>query len=159
MTAKNAVAIRFALIATAILFSFTINAQLTANFTATPLSGCSPLIVSFTDQSTGNPTIWQWDLGNGTSSVLPNPATTYFNPGTYTVKLVIRNAAGNADSITKTQYITVNAKPTVAFSATPLTGCYPLPVQFTSQSVPGSGTISSWQWDLGDGTFSVFENT
>ena len=41
------------------------------NFTATPLTGCAPLVVNFTDQSTGNPTNWDWDLGNGQLSNCP----------------------------------------------------------------------------------------
>lgn len=82
-------------------------AQLVADFTGNPLSGCAPLIVHFTDQSQGNPTQWKWYLGNSTISFLQNPSATYFNPGTYNIKLVIQNAAGTADSITKTQFVTV----------------------------------------------------
>ena len=72
------------------LFSqaFISRAQLTANFSATPISGCAPLLVNFTDLSTGNPTSWKWDLGNGTTSFLKNPAVTYFAPGKYNVKLI-----------------------------------------------------------------------
>src|SRR5829696_1615625 len=96
----------------AILFFIGLHAvaygQLSANFTASPsLSGCSPLVVNFKDSSAGNPTQWKWDLGNGVTSLLQNPSTTYFNPGTYAVKLVVRNASGNADSIARTNYITV----------------------------------------------------
>ena len=37
-----------------LVFNFQSFSQaLVANFTATPLSGCSPLVVTFTDQSTG----------------------------------------------------------------------------------------------------------
>ncbi len=131
--------------------------QLVANFSATPLSGCTPLVVQFTDQSTGSPTQWKWDLGNGTISFLQSPSVTYFNPGQYNIKLVVRNASG-ADSIVKNQYISVNATPTVAFSGTPTTGCFPLPVQFTDQSLPGSGSISTWEWDFGDGISSGLQN-
>jgi gliding motility-associated-like protein len=133
-------------------------AQLVPQFNATPLTGCAPLVVNFTDQTTGGATQWQWDLGNSTISFLQNPSVTYFNPGTYTVKLVVQNAAGTKDSIIKTQYITVYALPTVDFSATPLTGCYPLPVQFSDNSVPGSGTITGWLWDFGDGNSSAAQN-
>jgi gliding motility-associated-like protein len=132
-------------------------AQLVANFTGTPVSGCAPLVVQFNDQSTGNPTQWRWDLGNGTISFLQNPAVTYFNPGQYNVKLVVRNANG-ADSVVKNQYISVFAQPTVAFTGTPTTGCYPLLVQFADQSAPGSGTIASWEWDFGDGTGANVQN-
>src|SRR5450755_300706 len=101
MTAPFAVKTRILIVALAML-SFTSKAQLTANFTASPVSGCAPLVVNFTDQSTGNPTQWRWDLGNGTTSFNQNPSATYFNPGQYNVKLVISNAAG-ADSIVKNQ--------------------------------------------------------
>ena len=155
MTATYAVASRLLLALLPAFFSLYSSAQLSTAFSATPLSGCAPLIVNFTDQSTGNPNQWRWDLGNATTSTLQNPATTYFNPGTYTVKLVIRNAAGNADSLTKTQYITVQAKPVIAFTGTPLTGCIPLPVEFSNQSSAGSGSIQNIQWDFGDGDLSA----
>ena len=132
-------------------------AQLRTAFTAIPVSGCAPLVVTFLDQSTGSPTQWRWDLGNGTISFLQNPSVTYFNPGQYNVKLVIQNASGR-DSLVKNQYITIYAQPTVNFSASLVTGCFPLPVQFTDMSVPGSGTIDSWQWDFGDGTSSTLQN-
>ncbi len=140
-----------------LIISTAARGQLGANFSATPLTGCPPLLVQFTDQSTGGPTQWRWDLGNGTISFLQNPSVSYFNPGTYTVKLVVRNAQG-ADSVIKSQYITVNALPTVVFSGTPTTGCFPLPVQFTDQSTPGSGTISTWEWDFGDGITAATQN-
>src|SRR5215471_8252129 len=69
-------------------------AQPHANFSASPLSGCSPIVVNFTDQSTGNPTQWKWDLGNGVISFLQNPSATYFTPGTYNVKLIVSNSFG-----------------------------------------------------------------
>lgn len=139
------------------LLGYTGKAQLHAEFIATPVSGCSPLVVNFTDQSTGNPTQWKWDLGNGTISFLQNPSTTYFLPGQYNIKLIVQNAGGT-DSIVKTQYITIYAQPVVEFSATPRSGCFPLPVQFTDLSTTASGTISSWQWDFGDGTFGNTQN-
>ena len=140
------------------MLSLASGAQLTANFTGAPITGCSPLVVNFTDQSLGSPNQWKWNLGNGTISFLQNPSATYFNPGSYTVKLVIHNAANNADSITRTQYVTVYASPTVNFTGSPLTGCFPLPVQFTDQSIPGSGSINLRQWDFGDGNFSNVQN-
>ena len=81
------------------------SAQLSAAFNALPSrSGCSPLVVNFFDASTGNPTQWRWDLGNGVTSLLRNPSTTYFNPGTYAVKLVVRNAAGSAAPLQRCQH-------------------------------------------------------
>ena len=92
------------------------NGQPVANFNAAPLSGCAPVVVQFSDNSTGNPTTWTWDFGNGSVSSQKNPVATYTNPGTYTVKLTVSNASG-ANTITKPSYITVHAKPVVLFSA------------------------------------------
>jgi PKD repeat protein len=140
-----------------LVVSITASAQPVANFTASPVTGCAPLAVSFTDQSTGTPTTWQWDLGNGTQSTQQNPTTTYFNPGTYTVTLTVSNAGGS-NTITRTQYITVNDKPTVNFIASDSVGCFPLRVNFTDLSAAGSGTITNWDWDFGDGTSSTAQN-
>jgi gliding motility-associated-like protein len=148
----------FLLVLLSVTFTPNTNAQLTAAFTATPVSGCPPLVVSFRDASTGNPNYWKWDLGNGTISYLQNPIATYFNPGTYNIKLLVRNAAGNADSIVKSQYITVNNTPTVNFAVSDTTGCYPLTVHFSDLSLAGTGTIATWQWDFGDGTISTQQN-
>ncbi len=140
-----------------LFFSLVCKAQPTADFSAIPVSGCAPLVVSFIDQSTGNPTQWKWDLGNGTISFLQNPSVTYFTPGQYDIKLVVQNAAGT-DSIIRTQYITVHAQPVVNFNGAPLTGCYPLPVNFTDLSTTASGTNDTWNWDFGDGNTSIQQN-
>lgn len=129
-----------------------------ANFTATPIAGCSPLIVVFQDQSTGAPTAWNWDFGNGNTSTLQNPTATYFAPGSYTVSLTVTNAAG-ANTLTRTQYVTVYEPPVVAFNGVPSSGCFPLRVQFTDLSTPGLGnTNTTWQWDFGNGTTSTLQN-
>ncbi len=140
-----------------VLISFSGKSQLNAAFIANPTSGCTPRLVNFTDQSTGNPTQWRWDLGNGTISFLQNPSVTYFIPGQYTVKLVVQNAGGK-DSIIKTQYITIFALPVVDFTASPRAGCFPVPIQFTDLSTTSNGTINQWQWDFGDGTFGNTQN-
>ncbi len=132
--------------------------QLKADFSASPLNGCAPLVINFSDQSTGNPTQWRWDLGNGTISFLKDPSVTYFTPGKYSIKLVITDANNNSDSIVKTEYIQVFAKPTVQFNASATTGCYPLKVQFSDASIAAADSIGSWKWDFGDGFTSTAKN-
>lgn len=46
----------------------------TAGFSAAPTSGSAPLTVQFTDTSSGSPTAWTWDFGDGTGSTARNPA-------------------------------------------------------------------------------------
>ena len=129
-----------------------------ANFTVNNSSGCAPLKVTFTDQSTGNPTSWTWDFGNGQLSTVQNPVVTYSQPGTYTVRLIVKNDSSIDDEI-KTDYITVFASPSASFAASLTTACAPAAIQFTdhSTSPPGS-SVTSWQWDFGDGGTSTQQN-
>ncbi len=129
-----------------------------ASFTGSPLSGCSPLIVSFQDQSTGAPTYWNWNFGNGNTSILQNPAASYFTPGTYTVTLTVGNNVSSS-TLTRTQYVTVYESPVVDFAGNPLSGCFPLRVQFSDLSTPGSGNTNvTWLWDFGNGNTSTLQN-
>jgi gliding motility-associated-like protein len=107
------------------------------------------MVVSFTDNSSGSPSAWDWDFGNGVTSTVQNPTTAYLTPGFYTVKLKVTNASGS-NTMTKTNYINVKTPPTVSLSATPLTVCPGVAVSFTS-SVTWNGGTGTYQWDFGDG--------
>jgi len=126
-----------------------------ASFTSSTTSGTVPLTVTFTDTSTGTVTSRLWDFGDGTTSRLKTPTNTFSSPGIFPVTLTVANSHG---SNTATQVITVNTesgKPGVAFTATPLSGAYPLTVQFTDQS---SDSPSEWSWNFGDGGTSTEQN-
>jgi PKD repeat protein len=57
------------------------------------------LVVTFNDTSTGSPTSWLWDFGDGTpSSNQQNPVHTYSAPGTYVVTLTARNSIGTSSA-------------------------------------------------------------
>lgn len=59
-----------------------------ASFTADPTSGNAPLEVEFTDTSTGSPSAWNWDFGDGsTPSILQNPTHIFDGGGSFTVTL------------------------------------------------------------------------
>ncbi len=83
----------------------------TAQFSASPTSGVAPLAVQFTDSSTGSPTSWSWNFGDGGTSNAQSPSHTYSVPGVYTVSLTATNASGS-DAEVKNNYITVTAPPT-----------------------------------------------
>ena len=78
-----------------------------ANFSATPVSGSSPLKVTFTDISTGSPNSWIWSFGDGTYSTQQNPEHTYSRAGKYNVSLTARNSKGS-NTKTMSGYIIVN---------------------------------------------------
>lgn len=128
-----------------------------ADFSGSVLSGCAPLGVSFKDLSTGNPKYWDWDFGNGQLSNLQNPGVTFSQPGTYTVKLVVRNANG-ANGITKNAYITVYPSPIVSLTADATVACIPAAINFTGNATTQGGTISSYAWDFGDSSTSTVQN-
>lgn len=120
-----------------------------ADFTATPVAGCAPLTVAFTNTSSGDanyPNTYSWDFGDGNTSDQANPTHTYTEPGTYTVTLTA-NGPVDSDENQQVDLVVVNA-PAVAFSGTPTTVNPGDTVFFTDQT-PGS--IVSWSWDYGDG--------
>ena len=124
-----------------------------ASFVAVPLAGDAPLVVNFTDASSGEITSRSWDFGDGATSAETNPSHTYSGAGTYTATLTVTGPGGSA---THTQEIVVSAvvvpAPVASFVAAPLTGEAPLTVQFTDAS---SGEITSRSWDFGDGATSA----
>ncbi len=78
-----------------------------ADFTSDTTLGNAPLTVNFSDLSSGNPTSWSWDFGDGGTSTDKNPSHTYTTAGIYTVSLTATNSAGS-DGESKEAYITVN---------------------------------------------------
>jgi len=62
------------------------------------------LAVDFTDASTGEPTSWSWDFGDGTTSTAENPTHTFTSAGDHVVQLTVANSAG---SNTKSHTVTV----------------------------------------------------
>lgn len=67
--------------------------------------------VQFTDNSTNDPTSWEWDFGDGETSEEQNPILVYEEPGNYDVSLTATNDDGS-DTETKLGYITVEAQRT-----------------------------------------------
>jgi beta propeller repeat protein len=76
------------------------------DFSASLTSDIVPATISFTDQSSGSPTSWLWDFGDGASSTVQNDTHTYSAIGTYSVSLTATNAFGSSQK-TRTNYITV----------------------------------------------------
>lgn len=75
-----------------------------AALSADTTSGAAPLAVQFTDESTGSPTAWLWDFGDGDTSTSQNPSHTYTDAGTYTVGLTVTNADGS-DTVYEYGYV------------------------------------------------------
>ena len=82
------------------------------NFTAVPLSGVIPLLVQFTDASTGEIDTWAWDFGDDLditfASDEQNPLHTFTAVGNFTVTLRVTGPGGTS---TASLVISVTAEP------------------------------------------------
>ena len=101
------------------------------------------LTVKFADTSTGTPTKWSWDLGNGEVSNEQNPEYTYPSAGTYTVRLSVENDDGSTDMESKEVTIESGEQLNVDFSADKVSGKAPLSVKFTSRT---TGNPTDYYW-------------
>lgn len=136
------------------------NAAFTASKTTLCLTNGQTETVTFTDQSSGNPTSYSWNFGgnviyqNGTNSSSSNPQVKFTTAGTYTVSLTVSNAYGS-DTETKNSYITVQTcvQPPVAdFTATKTTLCPGETTQFSSLS---TNNPTSYSWSFSGGSPST----
>ena len=129
--------------------------RITADFVAAPLTGMAPLTVLFTDRSTGSPTNWFWDFGDGGTAVgVKNPEHVYQYGGTYSVTLTV-TLGEDVDRITKKEYITVEGEP-----CPPGPGPGPNPIDpSTATLYPGWNLISVPRTLDGNyNTAVIFEN-
>ena len=91
-----------------------------ANFTASPRVGQSPLTVQFTDSSQTPATSWKWYFGDGDSAMVQNPVHTYA-PGLYDVTLITGTSIGNGIK-TKFNFVASLAETLTAIDTTVLAG-------------------------------------
>jgi PKD repeat protein len=77
-----------------------------ADFTADATSGLRPLLVTFTDASTGDISSYYWEFGDGAGSTEANPVHEYQEAGTYTVSLTVDGPNGS-DTLYRNDYIQV----------------------------------------------------
>ena len=119
-----------------------------ANFAVSTTTGCGPLTINYTNQSSSNVTSFQWTFagGNPATSTDQNPIVVYNTPGIYTTELITTNGAGS-DTETKVNYITVSPMPTASMTAS---------VSGAVLSLTNTSTnATSYLWNFGDGQTST----
>lgn len=127
-----------------------------ANFTAAPSSGCSPLQVSFGNQSLSSVQS-VWNFGGTDTTIADSTFVTQFvnqteQTKTVHVSLKVLDAQGCSDTVGKNVAIYPEVK--AGFTSSDTSGCSPWDVSFYNLS---AGT-DSYFWDFGDGIQSVSEN-
>ncbi|MBO7491332.1 MAG: gliding motility-associated C-terminal domain-containing protein [Bacteroidales bacterium] len=134
-----------------------------ANFEANVTSGCSPLTIHFTNQTTPETlsytsvwTVWNERGEIAYSSLEASPTWDFNDNGTYTVQLLVFSQDGCVDSLIRWDYIHVYPQPELDFASNPEISMMNEnggAVQFTSylsENVIGNPS-NHLTWDFGDG--------
>ncbi len=117
-------------------------------------------MVQFTDESdVPNPSAWQWDFDDGSTSTLQNPQHTYTSQGIYSVKLSVTGANGVVQT-KKNGFIAVGVVPKTALfvAATDVEATVGISTDLIDRL---SGTSHLFEIDSinnGDGTRTVSRN-
>ncbi len=126
--------------------------NLIANFGVSTAIAKVGEVVRFTDFSSGLPTSWTWDFGDGTGAQEPDVEKSWSVEGVYLVELLVRNAAGEESSLSTEVTVvpqTVLIPPTADFVFDRDTVEVREVVTFESRTV---GDADLLEWDFGDGT-------
>ncbi|HQP87603.1 MAG TPA: S8 family serine peptidase [Thermoanaerobaculia bacterium] len=90
-----------------------------AGFSYSPLNPLVNQTVSFTDSSSGGPTAWLWNFGDGKSSTARNPTHVFTASGVFAVTLTATNAAGSSSRTMNVSVSQVGAPVITYFAANP----------------------------------------
>ncbi|MGB0422930.1 MAG: PKD domain-containing protein, partial [Flavobacteriales bacterium] len=119
-------------------------------------TGCSPLQVTFSNQSLGASDGFQWDFGDGIGSAQANPNHTFVNNSladtTFNVTLIASSIYGCTDTL-ETPVTVLNTPIANALIDTTL-GCYPVEVTFQNASI-GADHV---EWVYGTGETDDIED-
>jgi len=119
-------------------------------------ASCLEVPVQFNDLSQGKLISWKWNFGDAGSgadntSNQQHPVHTFQQSGNFAITLVVQNANGCQDTITRS--LAIGTKPALDFSFN--SGCASDTVHFNSTNYINSANTSSWLWNFGDNTTSV----
>lgn len=127
-----------------------------ADFTGDTLLDVAPVTTTFSDESTGSPTVWHWEKNDGSgwrdfegTPTVQNP-TENFSDGTWSIRLTVSSASGSSQPRIKTNYIQ-SCGPPIARIAPHISGNV---LELDGTQSAGVGLTYVWAADGGGGTFN-----
>ena len=137
-----------------------VNPLPTPDFDADVLGGCLPVEVQFTDlsQDIFPGAVYEWNLGDGTTSNVQNPTHEYTTAGLFSVNLRVSNTERCFASVSKPNLIQVNPNPEAIIGVDPpITTMDEPDIDFSNLSLADSAWYD-FLWGFGDGNTSGEEN-
>ncbi len=127
-----------------------------AEFAADKRCGSAPLMVAFSDSSTGTYTItgWDWDFDDGETSDQQDPTHEFQDTGVFDITLIASDGIGT-DTLTKEGYITTQDSVSADFIGFPLSVRPGDAVVFEPIL---EGIANEYFWEFGDGDTSNLRN-
>jgi PKD repeat protein len=131
-----------------------------ADFSIDTISGCTPLDVTFSDESFSlfPITSYNWNITGGPFSgtlTTQNPTITLTDTAVYDMTLTVTNSQGCSDNTTISSVVKVGMQPIVDFEAMDTVLCVDDDGIFTNLT---STFTDNYNWDFGDGNTSVATN-
>lgn len=130
----------------------TVYPDVMAGFIENPSEGCSPLSVTFVNQTFGAASYF-WNFGDGNEAFNPNPSHNFVNLGDtiedYSVSMIAQSGFGCTD--TAYTSIKVHPLPNVSLALAGIEGCFPAEFTFANYSAGAT----SYLWNFGDGGTST----
>jgi len=115
----------------------------------------------FTDLSSSqtlSTTGWNWQFGDGDSSLLQNPTHQYTLAGTYPVSLKIEASNGCRSTLYDTVFISDLRPEQPAFGFSPDIICENTFISFYDSTQVIQDSVIAYFWDFGDGDTSILQN-
>jgi PKD repeat protein len=127
----------------------TVYPSIEANMTPDIVEGCSPLTVTFQNQSSVTASRFHWQFGDGASSSERHPTHTFFNftNEEITYDVVLDAFSDNGCPATKTLQIKVKPFIEASFQFSPSVHCSPLDLELINTSF--GATFSYWSFNNG----------
>lgn len=134
------------------------SAKAKTSFKVSTTKGCTPHSVDFALEVAQQAKKVEWHFGDGNISKEKSPQHLYTKPGVFTPYVVIQKQGKKKDTLYIDTPIEVLASPEISFSSPKTLVCEKNRVELHAHFKAGSSSITSYAWNMGNGTTYYKEN-